>query len=321
MDASTRNQVRLFVLVVLAFLPAIGLYWYANAELRQHTLRSHEEQLLRFAEVTAADYQRMVDDSRSLLGALAQFPEIRRSGRNCNRQLREVLRFTPQYTTLSLIGLDGYLACGSLTPEEGLYLGDRAYYREALATNRFAVGRYALGRITGKPTVGVAYPVTGDDEPTAVLAASIDLTLLGHTATRARLEPDATFTVLDRSGTILVRVPERVELEGTDTVGSRVPDDFPALNEAAASPYLMSATDVDGVTRLFAVAPLHGAGARAQGYILVGKDRAKLYDVVDSTVRSELQYLAVAGLAVLLLAWLFGHFALVRTGPPLRPGE
>ncbi len=319
MDASTRNQVRLFVLVVLAFLPAVGLYWYANNELRQHILRSHEEELLRFADVTAADYQRMVDDSRSLLGALAQFPEIRSGGRSCNRHLREVLRFTPQYTTLSLIGLDGYLACGSLTPEEGLYLGDRAYYREALATNRFAVGRYALGRITGKPTVGVAYPIADDDEPSAVLAASIDLTLLGHTATRAHLPADATFTVLDRSGTILVRVPGRMEAEGSDTVGSRVPEAFPALNEAAASPYLMSAADVDGVLRLFAVAPLRGASTRAQGYILVGKDQEKLFDAVDSTVHGELQYLAVAGLTVLLLAWLFGHFALVRTGPPRGP--
>ena len=77
----------------------------------------------------------------------------------------DMLEHTPQYTTLSLIGRDGYLACGSLTVNGDLFLGDRAYYLLATTHGRFSVGEYAIGRITGKPTVGVAFPIAdGSDE-------------------------------------------------------------------------------------------------------------------------------------------------------------
>jgi len=91
---------------------------------------------------------------------LAEFPEIRDGAPGqCNRRLASVLNHTPQYTTLTLIGMDGYLACGSLTVDGGLYLGDRTYFTRANATSRFSVGDFAVGRITGKPTLGVAYPI------------------------------------------------------------------------------------------------------------------------------------------------------------------
>ncbi len=51
------------------------------------------------------------------------------------------------------------MACGSLTPENALYLGDRAYFVRATSRNLFSVGEFTLGRITGKPVVGMALPL------------------------------------------------------------------------------------------------------------------------------------------------------------------
>ncbi len=322
MNAATRNQISLIVLVILAFIPSILLYRYASNNLRAHELGQHETELLQIARVTAVEYQLLVEESRQLLGALAEFPEIRDGqGRACNQRLASVLRHTPQYTTLSLIGRDGNMACGSLPVDGGLYLGDRAYYRLATTTGEFSVGNYALGRITGKPTVGVAYPIMDADGSNTerVLAASIDLSALGERARDQELAEGTTFTVLDRESNVLVRIPDGRHPLGHDTVGAVAPETFLEAPLDVREPFIAAAIDLDGVDRLFAVAPLRGGGQRVGGFLAVGRERATLLADVEEVVQAEFQFLAIAAVGVLILAWLFGHYALIRT--PVAPIE
>lgn len=315
MDGQMRTQLRLLTLVVLAFLPAVVLYLYANSTLRSHERSSQEQELLRFAHVAGVEYQRLLDQSRELLSSLIEFPEIRDGERPaCGQRLTSVLRHTPQYTTLSLIGRDGYLECGSLTLDGGLYLGDRAYYLLATTNGRFSVGDYALGRITGKPTVGVGLPIqegTGR-QVSRVLAASLDLSTLGSNASRIRLPDQASFTVIDRKRNVLVREPAGKHPLGYDTVGAEAPETFPELPPGTSDPFLVMGTDLDGVDRLFAVSPLSSGGTTAEGYLLVGREEAMLLAEADAVASRELQFLGIAGVFLLLLTWLFGHFGLVR---------
>jgi len=316
MDAEARTQARLFILVLLAFLPAVGMYFYARATLEAHELAQREGEILQAANVAYGEYHQLLSESEHLLAALVEFPEIR-DGKEpeCNQRLSSVLRHVSQYTTFSLIGLDGYLACGSLTVDEGLYLGDRYYYSGALSTNRFTVGRYAVGRITGKPTVGVGYPISTPDgtQVKAVLAASIDLSTLAKSALEMSLPTGATFTILDRDGTVLVRIPEGRDPLGADSVGATAPETFPRVASVSREPYLLTGRDLDGVIRLFAGAPLRGHGVSAEGYLLVGLERAMLLQEIEAVSSKELRFLTIAGVLVLLLTWLFGHYALVRS--------
>ena len=141
-DVSPRNlQVRLLVLVFIAFIPALGLFWYANRALRDLQLEAMSGDLVTRAEEVATDYRRLVQDGEAFLGALSEFDEIRTvAPTECNERLAAVLGHADHITTISVIGPDGYLACGSLSPESPLYLGDRVYYVRATSTNRFAVG-------------------------------------------------------------------------------------------------------------------------------------------------------------------------------------
>jgi len=321
----TRTHIRLLVLVVLAFLPAIGLYGIANQTLRERERDRQEEQLRQLARLSTAEYRRMVGESRQLLAALAEFPEIREARQpECQARLESVLRHTPQYTTLSVIGRDGYMACGSLTAEGPLYLGDRAYYLLATTQGRFSVGEYALGRITGKPTVGVAQPMgapqdmaesgggSDGDDLENVLAASLDLTGLGRFGVQYELPSATTLTVLDRAGNVLVRRPARTA--GGDTVGAQVGPDFPPLRAGPGDALLMATgTDLDGVRRLFAVAPLSTLGDRTpEGFVVVGTTDEQILAAVEGVARRELRLLAVAGVLLLVLTWAFGHYGLVR---------
>ena len=318
MSDEIRNQIRLFVLVFLSFLPAVGLYFYANGILHERELARNEEQLLQLTRTVAVEYQLLIDESEQLLGSLSEFPEIRSaSGPECSRRLGSVLAHTPQYTTLTVIGMDGYLACGSLTLDGDLYLGDRAYFTRANVTSRFAVGDYAVGRITGKPTLGVAYPIMDGDERevTSVLAASIDLSTLGTHAVRTRIPEGTTFTVVDRDGTILVRVPAGMHPLGHDSVGAQAQEEFMALTGSVVGPTIVNGTDLDGLLRVFAVAPLRGTGATPEGYLVLGKEQALVTEQVDAVVAREFRFLVSAGLVLMVLAWVFGHYALIRTAP------
>jgi hypothetical protein len=315
MSDATRNQIRLFVLVFLAFLPAVGLYFYTSDILRERELSQSEQELLQLTRVAAVEYESLIDESEELLGSLSEFPEIRDAfAPECNRRLGSILDHTPQYTTITVIGMDGYLACGSLTMDGGLYLGDRAYFTRATVTSRFSVGDYAIGRITGKPTLGVAYPVIeeGGRDVASVLAASIDLSTLGTHALRTSLPEHTTFTVIGRDGTILVRVPSGMHPLGHDTVGAAAQDEFMALTRSVTDPTITSGADLDGLIRLFAVAPLRGPGATPEGYLILGTEQLKVTEQVEAVVTREFRFLLSAGLVLIVLAWVFGHFALIR---------
>lgn len=316
MSDKMRNQIRLFVLVILAFLPAVGLYLYANGILRERELLESQAELVQFAHVAAVEYQRLIDESQQILGTLAEFPEIRRgSSPDCSRRLADVLTHTPQYTTITVIGMDGYLACGSLTVDGGLYLGDRTYFTKANATTRFSVGDYAIGRITGKPTLGVAYPMVepASGQIESVLAASIDLSGLGAHALRMNIPANATFTVMDSDGTVLVREPSGRHPLGYDSVGAPAQPSYLAMAETATEASLVSGIDLDGLSRLFAIVPLKSSATTTEGYLLVGREETVLLEEADAVVAQEFKFLVSAGFVLMVMAWLFGHYALIRT--------
>ena len=312
-DVSTRTlQVRLLILVLLAFIPAIGFFWYANGELRNLQMRSAEQDLALRAQVLATEYRGLLDQSQNYLATLAEFPEVS-SGTTavCNTYLRRSFQHMRAYTTITRIGMDGYFSCGSLTPESELYLGDRAYFVRATSRESFAVGEFALGRISGLPVVGVGLPLFQEDRVTGVLAASLDLNLLARRVTVAGLPEHHTFTVLDREGRVMVRLPTEGTFTLADSVGAVSGPGFPTMPSGRAAT-VTEGTDLDGMERLFALAPLRGSVGEAQGYLAFGRTRATVMEEVDAVVESELRFLAAGALALLALAWILGHFWVAR---------
>lgn len=316
-DVSPRTlQIRLLVLVFVAFIPAMGIFWYASRQLQNLQMEAKEQELASRAEVVATEYRSMIRQSQAFLASLAEFSQIR-SLRfpTCTEQLARILPHTPHFTTISVIGLDGYLACGSLTPETDLYLGDRDYFVRASSRKAFAVGEFAMGRITGKSVVGVAHPIVEGDYVRAVLAASLDLDALGRRREEHTLPAGYTFTVLDRNRRVLVRLPRGGGFTMADSVGAIANEGFPGPPEGSGA-VVVPGTDLDGMERLFAVAQLRGSARGAEGYVAFGRSRMNLLEEVNEVVGRQLRFLALGGALLLLLAWVLGHFWLARRPPP-----
>lgn len=299
---------RVLFLIVLAFLPAVSILAYSYGELRELAERSEQQDALRMAEVVAADYQRLVDETRILLESLAGLDEIRNVDRDrCHRTLTQVLEANPRYTSLAVIDADGYRLCGALQVENPLYLGDRSYVMRATGTKRFAVGDYQIGRITGTPTVGLALPFLDEDgNVTGTLATSLDLEQLREHASSRQLPPGATLTLVDRSGMVLVREPGPRE-----AVGTEIPEAFPTGAADTVVDSLMTGTDLDGSARTFAVRPLQGEGESPEGILALGIDPDQAGAVRQIFVR-QLFALGAGALLVLVLAWVLGHRWIVR---------
>ena len=107
--------------------------------------------------------------------------------------------------------------------------------------------------------------------------------------------------------------------DGADTVGATAGPTFPLPTGEIQGPYLLTGRDLDGVDRTFAVQPLEAGGQRASGHLMIVLDENAMLEETDSVEARQLQLLAVAGLIMLVLAWLFGHYTLLRD-PPNREG-
>jgi len=310
------NQTRLFILVFLAFLPTVALYVHADRSLTGAAIDSHEAEMRSLAELAGHDYRQILRDTESLLGALAETSDFRRpQSPQCSRTLAAMMEHMNHYTAIQYIEPDGFVRCGSLTIDESLFVGDRYYHRASMASGQFTVGRFVVGRLTGKPIVGLAYPVAAEVEITGILAAYVDLDELANRVFGMDVPQGATLTVVDRDGTVMIRVPAGMSDVGADTVGAPVPESFPTGSGAIRESYMVDGVDLDGVERRFAVEPLEAGGQMASGHLLIGMTQESMLETIEVTGTRRLQLLAVAAVFMFVLAWTFGHYTLLRDRP------
>ena len=300
---------RVLLLVLIAFLPAVGIYLYANGEIRSLQQASQEQELLRATRETSVEYNRLLEESRVLLATLAAFPPVNGMRQpECTDILGRVFDQANHLNGIWVIGLDGYVGCGSVQPDGLLYLGDRTYYIRAMNENRHVIGNYQIGRVTGRPGVASAIPVPDESgTPGGVLIASIDLRALSEIAQDMELPESSTFTVLDRQGRVLVRHPAGAS--EADTIGAMRGEGFP---EAVDEPGIVHGADLDGSATVFAVAPLTGEGATPEGYIAIGRPEGQISAEASGVVNRTLGLVAIAGLALLTAAWVFGRYLIAR---------
>jgi hypothetical protein len=304
--------------VLLAFVPTLALYAHAGQSLKSAEVRHHESELLHLANQAGHEYRRILRDTESLLAALAEMSEFKTPRQPaCNDALAAVMSHMEHYTAIQLIEPDGFVACGSLALDGELYVGDRYYHQAVVANNRFVVGDFVVGRLTGKPIVGLAYPVHGDGpaDVVGVLAAYLDLDALSNAIYDLDVPRAATLTMLDREGTIMIRVPSGMSTEHADTVGATVPEVFPVPTGEILDAYLLTGSDLDGVARRFAVQPLEAGGRMASGHLLIGRTQEAMLADAEVFGARRLQLLAVAAVFMFLLAWMFGHYTLLRDPP------
>src|SRR5262249_31667062 len=145
-------------------------------------------------------------------------------------------------------------------------------------------------------SLNVALPVLNSQgEVRAVLIAGLDFTWLEQIMVDADLPEGSTLLAVDRQGLVLARYPDPEGLTGQ----SLPPDAVlrQALTVTTSQP--LELPGLDGVPRLYAVAPIQG-----DGVVAVGTPRAAAFAEANRLLTQNLVGLLAAAALALAAAWL-----------------
>jgi signal transduction histidine kinase len=320
----THLRTRLLLLIGLVVIPILGLTLRTNLELRRVASARAREDALRLVRIAAGDQRDMIKDTRQLLFALAQLPEVHGADPIlCSTFLVKLLGQYPQYALLGVVEPDGNLVCSAPPARSPVNLADRVVFQQAMDRSDLAIGDYQVDRVTGKATLDLGRPILDDaGSVEAVLLASLDLTWLNELATAADLPGGSTLTMFDRNGTVLVRYPD-----AASWLGRAVPE-APIVGTILAEQGegTVESRGIDGISRLFAYLPLYGTPAGQSVYISIGIPTSVAYREMDQLLIRNLIGLGAATALALAVAWFGGDLLVVRrlgrlVGAARRLGE
>jgi PAS domain S-box-containing protein len=203
---------RLILLVAVVALPLVGLQlYYALGE----AASARTEALDRSLWVALAVKGRIEDHHRTvdslLVTVAATVPARRDAVEQGNATLRRIKAGLPDYIgSISVLEPDGTMLYSAETPPpppRSLNVGDRRYFKDAIATDTLVVGDPIVSRTSGKSILVFARPVR-DDKTGAIRSVVSVSTLLDrfqHIFAQEQLPRGSVITLIDQRGVILAR--------------------------------------------------------------------------------------------------------------------
>lgn len=300
---SLRARILLLVLVA-SVLPVLAMFWLL-LDNRAKTVVEAREQLVARAQIIANDLDDKISGTTQLLFGLGRVPIVGGDDKAaCSMFLAEVLKEHPQYTGLLTIKPDGNLHCDSLRSGRSLNLNDRAYFQQALTAPGVVV-EAAVGRLTGKGVLQIAYPVrSAEGVLRYVLLASLDMDAYGHSVAQSLPYARMNFQVWNRDGKVVMDNPApgavrlAVETEQRDFMLGQSTTRVQTLGAGAQ-------------TRIWVKAALPRAQDLGLGLAL-SVPEADLNERVDGQFRRALFGLAALAVLTFLGAAVLSEFAVRR---------
>jgi signal transduction histidine kinase len=298
---------RLFALVVVALLPALAIQAYNEIEGRRAREAEVREDALRLAQFASGELDRIVENVRGVLTAVANLPAVR--GHDvlaCSAYVTSLQQAFPQYLAIGAIGLDGHPFCSNIAIPPDSSANDREFFQKAKDTGQFQTGEYIVGRLVKHPVLPFGMPYfDASGHVAGVVYGSLDLDWLAHYFSETRpLSKKATLAIADHNGTILVRIPDNANY-----AGKKFGPEYDA-QLFAERPGTAEIIGIDGVARILGYVPVT---VPPKGlYVGVGLTKADAFAGIDDATRFGL-LLIILGLSIgLLVAWLGGHYFISR---------
>jgi signal transduction histidine kinase len=312
-------RMRLIILVLIAVLPALGLVIYTAVEQRRQGGEQAATNALALVRLAAISQDQHLEATRQLLLTLTQLKEVRTKDRDaCQALFTNLLNLHKIYANLGAIDVNGDVLASGLVMTNPVNISERFYFRNAVSNRNFTIGEYQVGKITGKATINMGYPVLDEKgEVQSVVFAALDLAWLKGMITNSPLPPGSSLTLFDRKLTTLVRYPDP---EGTFT-GQSIRGSLSNRPRSSNRPRregplpLEGTTRLhgrDGVERLYAVTRLGRGIDPKPPIIAIGIPVSEAYAAANYALRRNLIWLGIVAAAALASAWLGGDIFLLR---------
>jgi diguanylate cyclase (GGDEF)-like protein/PAS domain S-box-containing protein len=296
---------RLTILVLVVAIPIYALTLHWGIEERHCALINAQNEALEQVQEISVVQNRLILNARQILFTLSQLSRIRKldSGA-CSTILADLLKQSEGYTAFWAAKPDGQIFASAPHLNLPINISDRSYYQRIVQTRDFAVGDYEIGRVSGKPSVAVAYPVLeGEDNLKAILIARLGLTWLSQFVDLANFPSGTVVTMIDKEGKILFRYPDPEQFFGKFMSESPIVKIILKSGEGVDEGY-----GLDKVKRIYGFTSL-GHGPR-DVYLSLGIPSRIAFAEVNKKMIRNFIWLGLATLFAIMATWLLGNFTI-----------
>ncbi len=304
--ASGTIRKNLFLLVLLAVVPALALILYTGMEQRQQSIEEAKRDLLNLTDIMAEAQKDFTTSTKQILSTLSLLSEVQSlNSPACSKIFRSVIERNPDYFNITLSDLDGnVLAAGR--PYTPTNIGDRKHFQEAVAGKAFAVGEYIISRVgITVPAFAFAYPVLDrNNRAIAVLAMAIKLEHFSRFYDFESLLEKSFVAVTDHKGIRLFYYPPNEE---TNPIGKPIRQTSWEIAIKAEKPGAFFSEGSDGARRLFAFNPVRlGSNDPPYMYVWTAVPEAAILSTANAVLLRNVLIMLLITMSVLFVSWIIG---------------
>jgi serine phosphatase RsbU (regulator of sigma subunit)/HAMP domain-containing protein len=295
-------RARLLVIVLLALLPAtVLLVAYAGYQNQSSELRAAQD-VQRLAESDASSLQGLVGQARATLVAYSASQAVQnQQWKIAQATAQRIEGEHPEYLNIGVLATDGRLVVSALPTSGTVTARDRTYFQRAMKYRRFAVGDYQVGRVSGKPSITVAYPVLdAAGSVRAVTYVSLDVRRMRSLISATAKSSPFREYLIDSVGNVVLRAPDGSIGEGASLAGTPLMDAMKATSRGSISARVGGDALLQFEYRPVFVEPDGGL------FLAIGFSPDELFATEDRVFVIALVGFALVTLVALLAAWTAG---------------
>ena len=226
---------RMFLLVVIAVLPALAIQAFNEYTLRRAGEDDVRQRVVQITTQFAEEIKEQREGASQLLIAMGEIDNLQdRKGPECSIILANLKSQFESYARLGAADLNGKIFCSSGVV--GASVADTEFFKRAMAEDGLAVGNYFVDPDTHQKMIHFAHKFRDSGGKVAgVVFAGLDLDWLSEHLKERGLTPSQSILIADRLGNIIARLPHPEELVGK--------------NMRKSHEEIMTATKTDGMRR------------------------------------------------------------------------
>jgi signal transduction histidine kinase len=295
---------RLFLLVLIAVLPAIFIQAYNEFDLRRSREADIRRQVIQTTRQFGEEMGELREGARQLLLVLSQLPVAQKGhGAECGKLFASLRRKFPNYSLLGAADIDGNVYCAS-RPVSRWNVADQAFFMRALAHDGLAVGNYFVDPQTGEKQIHFAHRFyDGDGQVAGVVFAGLDLAWLSDHLKERGLSSTSSILIADREGNVIARLPNPEKL-----VGSNIRKGHAEIMDGDKAGW-EEAVGVDGITRIFGYVP--PKLPPYDFFLSAGQSKAEALAAIENATRRGI-LLILLGLGLAAIAAWRGGIVFIR---------
>jgi PAS domain S-box-containing protein len=302
-------RVRLILLVFTAAVPAFGLMLQSAREKYNESVSNARAEALRLVRVVSQSHRLLLDQAHQLLFALSELPGLLDPS-TCHAILKELPRRYAGYTNFSVIDPKGNPLCSAIPLARKANFADRDWFQTAVRTRDYVISDHLIGRISDRPVIVIAYPITdAGGRVRAVLSSPLRLDLLNQLAANVELPAGAALTLTNRRGMILVRAPAPEQWVGKSAGEAPIVRHVLTHGDAEG---IAELPGIDGITRSYAFTSLQSGRSPEKLYLFIGLAQDRAQAMFRADLGKNLAWIAFLSILSLAATWTCGNVLVIR---------